>query len=146
MPNVCGTPPCKPSTCASLGFDCGVAVDPKCGGVLHCGSCTAPETCGGGGKANVCGGGCDPMSCSSLGFTCGATGDGCGNLLQCGTCPYGADCIDNMCVFTPCVPQTCVSLDANCGLLGDGCGDVLDCGTCTAPETCGGAGVPNQCG
>ncbi len=33
-----------------------------------------------------------------------------------------------------------------CGLAGDGCGAVLDCGTCTtAGETCGGAGVANQC-
>jgi hypothetical protein len=34
-----------------------------------------------------------------------------------------------------------------CGLIGDGCGGVLDCGPCTeAGESCGGAGVPNQCG
>ncbi|MFP2958739.1 tryptophan synthase alpha chain, partial [Myxococcus sp. 1LA] len=27
----------------------------------------------------------------------------------------------------------------------DGCGGSLECGTCTAPESCGGTGVPNVC-
>src|SRR5262249_48411793 len=31
--------------------------------------------------------------------------------------------------------------------IGDGCGRSVDCGdSCTAPETCGGSGVPNLCG
>ena len=32
-------------TCAKQGFDCGAAGD-GCGGLLNCGTCTAPETCG----------------------------------------------------------------------------------------------------
>jgi hypothetical protein len=46
---------CIPVTCAQLGFNCGPAGD-GCGGVLDCGSCPAPQLCGGGGKPpGVCG-------------------------------------------------------------------------------------------
>ena len=34
--------------------NCGTASD-GCGGTIACGTCTAPQTCGGGGAANVCG-------------------------------------------------------------------------------------------
>lgn len=44
---------CVPSTCAKQGFNCGRAGD-GCGGILDCGTCVAPETCGGGGVAEVC--------------------------------------------------------------------------------------------
>ncbi len=30
---------------------------------------------------------CRPNTCTSLGLTCGTAGDGCGGLLQCGSCP-----------------------------------------------------------
>jgi hypothetical protein len=36
------------------GANCGTLAD-GCGGLLNCGACTAPDTCGGGGLANVCG-------------------------------------------------------------------------------------------
>jgi hypothetical protein len=53
-----GTPipvcPCTPTTCAAQGKNCGTILD-GCGGTLTCGACTAPQTCGGGGIANVCG-------------------------------------------------------------------------------------------
>ena len=45
-----------------------------------------------------------------------------------------------------CKPKTCADLKVGCGEQGDGCGNLLMCGTCTAPETCGGGGVPNTCG
>jgi hypothetical protein len=35
-------------------LNCGQVGD-GCGNVLNCGTCTAPDTCGGGGVANVCG-------------------------------------------------------------------------------------------
>src|SRR5262245_3978083 len=38
---------CKPVTCADLGADCGVQAD-GCGEQLDCGTCVAPEFCGGG--------------------------------------------------------------------------------------------------
>ena len=46
---------CTPATCNSLGFNCGSGINNGCGGTLNCGSCTFPESCGGGGVANVCG-------------------------------------------------------------------------------------------
>lgn len=30
---------------------------------------------------------CEPATCDSLGLTCGFSGDGCGNVLDCGACP-----------------------------------------------------------
>ena len=45
---------CVPQTCAGAGATCG-SIPNGCGGVLNCGSCTAPETCGGGGTPNKCG-------------------------------------------------------------------------------------------
>src|SRR5207244_9689704 len=56
------TPPtaaCTPTTCAAQGKNCGTISD-GCGGTLTCGVCTAPQTCGGGGVANVCGVGVPP--------------------------------------------------------------------------------------
>ncbi|MFO0676874.1 MAG: hypothetical protein U0169_10085 [Polyangiaceae bacterium] len=48
-------PECKPTTCAAIGANCGPIAD-GCGGLVECGTCTAPEICGGDGTANVCGG------------------------------------------------------------------------------------------
>jgi hypothetical protein len=45
-----------------------------------------------------------------------------------------------------CTKKTCAELKASCGQQGDGCGGLLECGSCTAPATCGGGGVANQCG
>ena len=45
---------CTPTTCAAQGKNCGTILD-GCGGTLTCGTCTAPQICGGGGVANVCG-------------------------------------------------------------------------------------------
>ena len=42
-----------------------------------------------------------------------------------------------------CTPRTCDQV--SCGQLDDGCGDTLACG-CDSGESCGGAGVPGQCG
>ncbi|HEX7667672.1 MAG TPA: hypothetical protein VF407_24255, partial [Polyangiaceae bacterium] len=89
-----GTGSCKPLTCADLGDTCGPAGD-GCGNVIDCGTCTAPETCGGGGLPSKCGGtaGCVPKTCGELGLECGPAGDGCGNLItSCGTCTGAAIC------------------------------------------------------
>ena len=53
---VCGAPACTPRTCAQAGANCGQIAD-GCGGIQMCGNCIAPQTCGGGGTANLCGGG-----------------------------------------------------------------------------------------
>jgi hypothetical protein len=68
-----------------------------------------------------------------MGVTCGPSGDGCGNLIQCGTCPSN------------CTPRTCQQAGANCGKIGDNCGGLVDCGVCPPGTTCGGDGRPNVC-
>jgi len=88
-------PSCTATTCAALGIKCGPAGD-GCGGLLDCGKCVAPDTCGGGGKPGECGHSdafvCSPATCASLGIKCGPAGDGCGGLLDCGTCVAPATC------------------------------------------------------
>jgi hypothetical protein len=87
-----------PSTCKELGADCGAVTDTKCGGIIHCGSCEGGAICGGGGKPNVCGtgggnpDGCTKMTCASQHINCGQAGDGCGNMLTCGSCTLPQTC------------------------------------------------------
>ena len=51
-----------------------------------------------------------------------------------------------------CVPTSCAAQGATCGSIPDGCsgmygsGGTLDCGACSGHDSCGGGGVPNQCG
>ena len=149
-----GSGSCTPLTCAKLGYTCGPAGD-GCGGLLDCGACKPPQSCGGGTAPSVCGGdaGCVPQTCASQGIQCGPAGDGCGGMLQCGACPAPALCGAGgfgICGLLPdaaaCVPRTCAQQGITCGPAGDGCGNVLACGSCTAPETCGGGGTPGKCG
>ena len=157
--------PCTPTTCATLGYDCGIVAD-GCGGVLDCGSCTNPQYCGGGGYSK-CGGNnglnsdggilCKPETCAGQGYNCGVAGDGCGGTLNCGSCTNPQFCGGggfNQCGgnngLNPdgsviCTPETCATLGYTCGITGDGCGGSLDCGTCTNPQFCGGGGF-NKCG
>ena len=138
------TCPCIPVTCADIGANCGAPGD-GCGGTLDCGTCTDPQTCGGGGIDFVCG--CTPHSCTDLGANCGAPGDGCGGTLDCGTCTDPMTCggggTDYVC---GCTPKTCNEVGAECGAPADGCGGFLDCGTCSDPMTCGGGGTDFVCG
>jgi len=156
---------CTPETCQSLGIDCGQTGD-GCGGILNCGSCTSPQYCGGGGF-NKCGGNngqtpdggvpCTPTTCQKLGYDCGFAGDGCGGLLNCGTCNNPQYCGGkgfNLCGgnngLNPdggvaCTPTTCKALGYTCGVAADGCGGTLQCGTCTSPQYCGGGGY-DKCG
>src|SRR5206468_2669456 len=91
-PSVCGTPACKPRSCAEQGLQCGQAGD-GCGGVVDCGSCAAGETCGGGGTPSVCGKpACTATTCAAQGAECGPIADGCGGVLDCGTCADGSAC------------------------------------------------------
>jgi hypothetical protein len=87
-------PTCTPLTCADQHIGCGPAGD-GCGNEIMCGTCTPPQTCGGGGP-NQCGypeaGSCVPTTCQKLGIQCGPAGDGCGGLLQCGTCTAPQTC------------------------------------------------------
>jgi hypothetical protein len=138
-------PRCTPMTCTEARSNCGEVPD-GCGGVLDCGMCRAPETCGGFGTPNVCG--CTPMSCAERGADCGVI-DNCGEPLDCGTCtgPWtcggGVGGRPNVC---GCTLTTCEDEGANCGTTLNDCAEPISCGTCTAPQTCGGSGTPNVCG
>jgi hypothetical protein len=157
-----GSGKCEPLTCEKLKYNCGPAGD-GCGKTLECGTCKAPETCGGGGKHSTCGGSsaCVPQTCTSLSINCGPAGDGCGGTLSCGTCTGSNTCggggTPSVCGTSfvapdggidggACVPKSCTDQSIACGPAGDGCGNTLDCGSCTGTQTCGGGGTPYQCG
>ncbi|NRA33855.1 MAG: hypothetical protein HRU17_10970 [Polyangiaceae bacterium] len=148
-PNECGQPSCPPQSCNDVGAECGFIGD-GCGGAVDCGVCPNNGVCGGAGP-NLCGGACVTVGCDDVGADCGAIGDGCGGIVDCGPCTNGQICgwqTANICDAPPtCSTTTCQAESAECGFIGDGCGASVDCGPCTEPgESCGGAGVPNQCG
>jgi len=145
---------CVPKTCTELGANCG-PVNDGCGGLVECGKCAAPLSCGGGGTPNVCGSGCKPLTCTDLKAECGKQGDGCGGILECGSCVAPATCGGggpSKCGTVggdagPCsTPKTCADYGANCGYVSNGCGGVIKCGDCVAPDICGGSGKPSVCG
>jgi hypothetical protein len=157
----CGAPDggaCVPETCANYPpTTCGIQGD-GCGGeTAFCNPCVPPATCGGGGIAGLCGstdGGetCHPQKCPSN-IKCGPAANGCGGLVQCGNCPSGETCggggTPGKCGASDagvCTPETCKELGYTCGPAGDGCGNIIQCGTCSGSQTCGGGGVPSQCG
>ncbi len=177
-PNVCGgnngqNPDggiqCSPTNCAALGNPCGQQSD-GCGGVLNCTVCVNPQTCGGGGVANKCGGNngvgsdggalCTPKTCSSFpAATCGSQADGCGGATaNCGACTLPLTCggggVASQCGNSnltadggnPCTPATTCPVGVTCGQSADGCGGLINCGSCSSPDVCGGGGVPGQCG
>jgi hypothetical protein len=152
-----GSGSCTPLTCNPIGGRyCGNIGD-GCGRALACGDCPAGQTCGGGGKANLCAGmagTCTPITCDVAGGRfCGTIGNGCGQPLECGSCPAGQVCgakTPGVCAPDPasCTALTCQTAGGGryCGRIGDGCGGVLECGDCTtAGQTCGGGGTANVC-
>jgi hypothetical protein len=92
---------------------------------------------------------CEPRDCVDVGATCGQVADGCGALINCGTCEEPDTCggggVPYECGNDGCIETTCEAQEAECGYIPDGCGGSIDCGDCTPPETCGGGGVPNVC-
>lgn len=106
---------CGLVTCASAQATCGPVGD-GCGGTVDCGSCLAPQVCGGDGASFTCGAGCVPRTCADAGATCGRVADGCGGLTpSCGTCGAGLECggagVANTCGVPPCV-GLCLQQDA----------------------------------
>jgi hypothetical protein len=149
-----GAPPCAAyKSCATQGKNCGPIPD-GCGNIIDCGTCTNPgESCNGNQMSpNVCSkpAVCTTMkTCAQQGFNCGMASDGCGGIIDCGTCDggtCGANMMPNICGSGICTAKTCASLGYNCGMWGDGCMATLDCGTCPANETCGGGGMTGVCG
>src|SRR5687767_1205873 len=95
--------------------------------------------------------GCGLNTCALMGASCGPIGDGCGGVLNCGTCQGKETCGGGGTPFkcggmAGCIPLTCTQLNLSCGMAGDGCGGTINCGTCPMGETCGGAGVNGKCG
>ena len=155
VPNVCGGAACTKKTCSAMGYDCGPVAD-GCGGLVQCGTCSkAGQICGGGGKPNVCGsnvGPCVKKTCTDWGANCGPVSDGCGGIIQCGSCTSPECCgcggAPSVCGGAPptCVKKTCTDYGANCGPVSDGCGALTaSCGTCPAGQCCGCGGTPNVC-
>lgn len=145
---------CEPTTCEAQGKSCGVIAD-GCGGVIDCGSCGEGQVCGAQ-QANVCAGLDDvcvrlspEVACE--GKQCGVEGDGCGGTIECGSCPDGQSCgvvAADQCAPTPgsttdCPARipSCAAVEATCGKIGNGCGGLIDCdaetGGCDDGYLCG---------
>ena len=80
-PNLCGSDPCEPQSCASQAIACGMTNN-GCGEIVSCGSCGTGEHCAGGT--------CVPCADPLLPTTCNGS-------AECG--PEEA-CIDNVCLAT----------------------------------------------
>ena len=152
------------------GKQCGVEGD-GCGGTYDCGECGRDETCGIE-EAFQCGttpdGGDDDCpakvpSCADVDAECGIIGNGCGGTIDCemetGGCDNGQVCGlggPQKCGDIPtCTPIPAATACAGkCGIVSNGCGvevngGVIDCSAmfpCPNGQTCGGGGMPNQCG
>ncbi len=160
---------CVPTTCGAIGKQCGQHSN-GCDNVpLDCtvatGGCTNGQVCGTGANDGVC---VDPVNtCTPLtqaqacSATCGIVGDGCGNQITCPACPLNETCggggTPGVCGSgqTSCTPfDIAVVCAGKCGLVSDGCEGTYTCSdmntgeTCdaNAGESCGGGGVPNECG
>jgi hypothetical protein len=101
-PGVCHAGACTPLTCKGIGLSCGSWPD-GCGGTIHCGTCDpCVHECG----VNALPGQCEavlvslctPKTCGEQGIECGPTNDGCGEFLDCGSCPPGLLCGKNHCL------------------------------------------------
>ena len=66
---------------------------------INCGTCTNGQTCGGGANhnPNLCGGACVPNTACPAGDNCGSAPDGCGGMLNCGSCAANQVCTKNVC-------------------------------------------------
>jgi hypothetical protein len=138
-----------------------------CGGTIDCGSCDAGEACGLDapfqcgtlltGTDDECP--AEIVDCAAVGAECGLIGNGCGGTIDCGGCAVGELCgldTPQICGTVPvCQPLSdAVACDGKCGIASNGCGSevaggVVDCDAafpCPGGETCGGGGVPNECG
>jgi hypothetical protein len=159
---------CVPASAADAcaGKACGTEGD-GCGGSIDCGACPDGQACGLV-QAFQCGDGltgsteqCPARidSCAEVGAECGLIGNGCGGTLDCGGCGGGQLCgieAPQKCGAAPvCEPlEPAAACAGKCGFVSNGCGldtggGVIDCKVdfpCPAGLTCGGAGIPNECG
>src|SRR5262249_6843745 len=125
--------------------------------VLIQGSCDGNPTGGGDPPPPPPMKGCGLVTCKSANANCGPIGDGCGDTIDCGDCPFPTTCggggTPSACGGNKaCAPLTCAGLSLSCGTTSDGCGNTINCypGGASAcpnpPDTCGGGGVNGVCG
>ena len=129
--------PCADTQCWLEGLSC---VDGVCVGTAT----GAGGTAGSAGSGGAAGSAGSPGAAGAAGSVGSAGTAGSGSAGMAGSA--GSAGVAGSAGSAGCVPVTCASVGADCGMMDDGCGELLDCGTCTAPETCGGSGIPNQCG
>ena len=79
---------------------------------------------------SVCSQVCHPTSCADQGKNCDQTTDGCGTILNCGTCQPGFTCTNGTCT------QVCTAIRPQCGPYTDSCGNPHDAGPCPSGQTC----------
>jgi hypothetical protein len=77
---------------------------------------------------------CTPTQTTCGANNCGAVDDGCGDTIECGSCPAGDVCTNNQC--TVCIPKTTCDGVTGCGGISDGCGGSLQCNTCGGGMVC----------
>jgi hypothetical protein len=83
---------------------------------------------------------CTALTCDEYpDVECGLVANGCGGVLDCGSCPEpyvcGAGGVPNQCA-AGCTPVSCEAAGAECGSVEDSCGNTLDCGTCPSGFLC----------
>lgn len=95
------------TTCADTSSQCGATSD-GCGGILDCGTCAGSESCSSrkeGTQGNVCTAApCVSTTTTCSGMSCGTDSDGCGGVVDCGTCPNGQTCTAGNVCESPCGP------------------------------------------
>ncbi len=115
---------CEPTTCMGQGVECGTISD-GCGQTLDCQACAGGKTC----VSGKCVAPPLPAECTAQMANCGEIEHACtGEEIQCGKCPAGEACVDNVC--KSCVPTSCEEQGVSCGTIKDGCGAELHCGAC----------------
>lgn len=70
-------------------------------------------------------------------YDCGSADDGCGGIIDCGSCPSGDIC-DTEAHLCVCQPLNFASACSGkqCGDVNDGCGEMINCGSCDSGYTC----------
>jgi hypothetical protein len=141
---ICAGNACQ-GTCQPDGIACATNAD-CCSSNCQNGVCQPACVPGDGGCI------CTPLTCAQIGFNCGLAGDGCGGVIDCGTCPAGQLCgaggQPGVCAFPGCPPpfvmcgSACIDISSdpqNCGFCGGVCppGAVCAAGACLfGPTTC----------
>lgn len=85
---------------------------------------------------------CTPTTCQNLGRDCGSYPDGCGGVLDCGTCGAGQVCATPGTCATPCTSSATCGSDCVCSALGDASGSVCRKNTSASCTGSGCAGCP----